>query len=84
MCASEQIIVINTPKKRKLQCVSLADSDKLSASIGPENFADSLGLNRWQSDSEARASDCKQTLGQSHAKCTDAYNISSFKVLANP
>jgi hypothetical protein len=44
------MIVVNNTKKRKLQYISLADSDKLSASIGQVTFADSgNGWNRGRS-----------------------------------
>lgn len=41
MCASTQMMLVNNTKKRKLQYISLADSDKLTASIGKQFFADS-------------------------------------------
>jgi hypothetical protein len=42
------MIVVNNTKRRKLQYVSLADSDKLSASTGMLFFADSgNGWKRW-------------------------------------
>jgi hypothetical protein len=48
MCAGTQTIVVNNIKKRKLQYISKADSDKLSAKIGHVTFADFRhGWNRW-------------------------------------
>jgi hypothetical protein len=41
MCAGAQTIALNNTKKGKLQYISLADSDKLTASIGKQFFADS-------------------------------------------
>jgi hypothetical protein len=38
MCASKQMIVVNNTKKRKLQYISLAYSDKLTPQIGAIPF----------------------------------------------
>jgi hypothetical protein len=48
MCASKQMIVVNNTKKRKLQYISLAYSDKLTPQIGAIPFR-RLGQqwNRW-------------------------------------